>query len=254
MIASMNISKEFIQTIESIFGDDGKNFIKNLPLLIQDASSKWKLDSVQPVSNLSFNFVAYATSHFPSPLAPLPKTGEGDNVVLKIGLLRDELTSEIAALKLFNGNGACTLIDSDEEKGFLLLERLQPGVMLSELEDDNERTHIAMDVMNNIHGKGIVSLPLGEETSPLQNKFIKLSDWLDGLKKIRPYFGGGTGIIPKEILEHVESILPELLNDENILLHGDFHHYNILSSERGWLIIDPKGVIGPAGMKLVRCC
>ena len=25
-----------------------------------------------------------------------------------------------------------------------------------------------------------------------------------------------------------------------------FHHFNILSSERGWLIIDPKGVIGPA--------
>ena len=29
-------------------------------------------------------------------------------------------------------------------------------------------------------------------------------------------------------------------------MHGDFHHFNILSSERGWLIIDPKGVIGPA--------
>jgi streptomycin 6-kinase len=30
-----------------------------------------------------------------------------------------------------------------------------------------------------------------------------------------------------------------------VLLHGDFHHFNILSSERGWLVIDPKGVIGP---------
>ncbi len=33
-------------------------------------------------------------------------------------------------------------------------------------------------------------------------------------------------------------------------MHGDFHHYNILSSERGWLIIDPKGVIGPAGYEV----
>ncbi len=31
-----------------------------------------------------------------------------------------------------------------------------------------------------------------------------------------------------------------------MLLHGDFHHFNILLSERGWLVIDPKGVIGPA--------
>ena len=33
-------------------------------------------------------------------------------------------------------------------------------------------------------------------------------------------------------------------------MHGDFHHYNILSSERGWLIIDPKGVIGPVGYEV----
>ena len=33
-------------------------------------------------------------------------------------------------------------------------------------------------------------------------------------------------------------------------MHGDFHHYNILFSERGWLIIDPKGVIGPAGYEV----
>jgi streptomycin 6-kinase len=35
-------------------------------------------------------------------------------------------------------------------------------------------------------------------------------------------------------------------NHKPVLLHGDFHHFNILSSMRGWLIIDPKGVIGPA--------
>jgi len=32
---------------------------------------------------------------------------------------------------------------------------------------------------------------------------------------------------------------------EPVLLHGDLHHYNILSSQREpWLAIDPKGVIG----------
>ncbi len=30
-----------------------------------------------------------------------------------------------------------------------------------------------------------------------------------------------------------------------MLLHGDFHHYNILAAERQpWLAIDPKGVVG----------
>src|SRR5690606_32629292 len=27
-------------------------------------------------------------------------------------------------------------------------------------------------------------------------------------------------------------------------LHGDLHHDNIMSSDRGWLAIDPKGLIG----------
>jgi streptomycin 6-kinase len=39
-------------------------------------------------------------------------------------------------------------------------------------------------------------------------------------------------------------------NQPDVLLHGDFHHYNVLESERGWLVIDPKGVIGPAGYEV----
>ena len=56
----------------------------------------------------------------------------------------------MAALRLFNGEGACRLIDCDEEKYWMLLERLKPGVMLSTLEDDEEATHIAADVMQKI--------------------------------------------------------------------------------------------------------
>ena len=33
-------------------------------------------------------------------------------------------------------------------------------------------------------------------------------------------------------------------HETQILLHGDLHHDNILKHEEGWLIIDPKGVIG----------
>jgi streptomycin 6-kinase len=90
----------------------------------------------------------------------------------------------------------------------------------------------------------------GQQAARLQS-FIQLSDWFDGLKKIRPHFNGGTGPFPKELLERVESFLPELFADKNIkLMHGDFHHFNILSSERGWLVIDPKGVIGPGGYEV----
>jgi streptomycin 6-kinase len=87
--------------------------------------------------------------------------------------------------------------------------------------------------------------------APQNGQFLLLADWFAELKNVRPKFDGGTGPFPREVFERVEALLPELFADDDIcLMHGDFHHYNILSSERGWLVIDPKGVIGPAGYEI----
>jgi streptomycin 6-kinase len=243
----INLPADFVQNMRDVFGEDGEKFVAALPALIDKFSSKWGLSDIQPVSNLSFNFVAFA------------KRGAED-VVLKLGVPRDELVSEMAALQLYHGAGACRLLEHEEEHGALLLERLHPGAMLSELEDDDERTHIAADVMMKLWRDPMESDSLlsssQEHTpsghlAPALHKFIKLSDWFDALKRIRPHFNGGTGPFPGETLQRVESFLPELFADTDVkLIHGDFHHFNILSSDRGWLIIDPKGVIGPAGYEV----
>jgi streptomycin 6-kinase len=209
--------------------------------LVARAASRWRLEDIQPVPNLSYNFVAFASAapdcQIRREVYGFDNPNERHDVVLKIGVPHRELTSEMSALKLLDGHGACQLLDCDEENGLLLLERLKPGKMLAELQDDDERTVIAAEVLQKIWRQ-----------IPNAQGFILLSDWFEGLKKIRPHFGGGTGIFPRKLLERVESWLPELFADENVkLLHGDFHHFNILSSERGWLVIDPKGVIGPAG-------
>ena len=245
----MNLPPDFIKTIQNVFGEKGKEWLTQLPDLIAHASERWGLTEMQPVPNLSYSFVAFAKQES----SPLGRgQGEGD-VVLKIGVPNNELKSEMAALGLFNGNGACQLLDCDEERGFLLLERLKPGTMLAELEDDDERTHIAVDVMQrlwrNLESGSL--LPKIQQQAVELHKFIQLSDWFNGLKNIRPHFSGGTGPFPKVLLEMVESFLPELFADKNVkLIHGDFHHFNILLSGRGWLAIDPKGVIGPVGYEI----
>ena len=222
----MQFPEPFISNIKHSFGEAGETFLASLPALIEEASQRWQLTEVQPVSNLSYNFVAFATRG-------------RDKVILKIGVPNRELVSEMEALKLFNGEGACQIIDCDEEKGFLLIEQLQPGKMLSELENDDERTRIALQVMKKIW-----------RPAPEMGKFIRLKDWFAELENIRPTFNGMTGPYPKELVEQVESSLPELFADEHHLIHGDFHHFNVLSSERGWLAIDPKGVIGPCGYEI----
>lgn len=245
----MNLPPDFIKTIQNVSGEEGREWLTQLPDLSAHASERWGLTEMQSVPNLSYNFVAFAkrenvTLSEAKGLAPSSVTSQ--DVVLKIGVPNNELKSEMAALGLFNGNGACQILDCDEERGFFLLERLKPGTMLSELEDDDERTHIAVEVMQKLWRE----IPTARDGS-LSSQFIKLSDWFDGLKKIRPHFDGGTGPFPKELLEHLESFLPELFADKNIkLMHGDFHHFNILKSERGWLAIDPKGVIGPVGYEI----
>jgi len=222
----MQFPEPFLSNIKHSFSEAGETFLASLPALIEEASQRWHLTEVQPVSNLSYNFVAFAKRR-------------GNKVILKIGVPNRELVSEVEALKLFNGEGACQIIDCDKEKGFLLIEQLQPGKMLSELEDDNERTRIAIQVMKKIW-----------RPVPKIGKFIQLEDWFAELKNIRPTFDGETGPYPKGLLERVESFLPELFADEHHLIHGDFHHFNLLSSERGWLAIDPKGVIGPCGYEV----
>ncbi len=240
----MNLPSEFIHNIEGGFGEAGKQFLADLPTSVEEASQRWGLTNVQPVPTLSFNFAAFAD--------------RGDEqVVLKMGVPDRELRSEMAALRLFNGEGACRLIDYDEEKCWMLLERLKPGAMLLTLEDDEEATHIAAEVALKIwkplesgsssHSQGVLPNPQ-QQASGLQS-FIRLSDWFNGgLKRLRARFNGGTGPFDKKLVRRVERSVKDFFaeNHKPVLMHGDFHHYNILSSERGWLVIDPKGVMGPA--------
>lgn len=235
----MKLPSEFIATIQNLHQEEGHAFLNALPGLIAEASNRWDLTNVQPAPTLSFNFVAFA------------KRARA-NVVLKMSVPNSEMKSEIAALRLFDGEGACKLLEYDEEECWMLLERLDPGEMLVTLKDDEEATRIAAEVMKKIwRPMDSSGLPLQWQDPALQ-KFILLSDWFDGLKKLRAMYNGGTGPFNEKLVERVERSVRDFFAEDHrpVLMHGDFHHYNILSSERGWLIIDPKGVIGPAGYEV----
>ncbi len=60
-------------------------------------------------------------------------------------------------------------------------------------------------------------------------------------------YGGESGSIPEQMVVSAESTFQALLSSAPptpVLLHGDLHHHNILSTQHGWLAIDPKGIIG----------
>jgi streptomycin 6-kinase len=59
-------------------------------------------------------------------------------------------------------------------------------------------------------------------------------------------------LLTPSLLDRGESIFREMVASQGrlYLLHGDLHHDNILSDTRhGWVVIDPKGVIGESAFE-----
>jgi streptomycin 6-kinase len=223
MTFSPALPANFIHNIRGAFGQEGEDWLENLPNLLRSAAEKWDLTLGEPLL-LSYNYVCAA------------QRADGAEVVLKLGVPNREFLSELTAIRYFNGDGCVRLLEADDEKYMFILERLRPGEMLASLENDDQRTEIATEVMLHLWRPAPPDLPL-----------IQLSEWFGELSKLRPGYGGGTGPFPKKLVEQVEVLLPELFanSSPSRLLHGDLHHFNLLSSERGWLVIDPKGVVGP---------
>lgn len=218
------MNPEFVRNIVAFKGKEGQAWIDNIPSIIMKYEERWKLHVLQPF-NLSYNYVAPAVKD------------TGEHVVFKLGIPGEkEFFTELEALRTFHGEGIAALLDSDEEHSAMLIERVEPGVPISQMTDDDEATRIISSVMRKLH---VHSTNL--------STFPTLSDWFKGFARLRSKFNGGTGLIPEKLFSEGEELYRHLIDTstENFLLHGDLHHDNVLSATRApYLAIDPQGVIG----------
>lgn len=224
----LTVPPALARKIEDVFGDQGRLWLANLPNLLDECAGRWSLQ-IGPPFDLSYNYVV-----------PVVRA-DGTEAVLKLGVPGRELLTEMTALENYAGRGSARLIDSDAVQGAMLLERLSPGTMLSTLEDDDRATRIAAGVMRELRRK---APPIHD----FPHDFPSVADWVKGLERLRRRFDGGTGPLPRPLVEEAESLFAELLRSqgEPVLLHGDLHHFNILQHGDRWLAIDPKGVVGEA--------
>lgn len=207
----------------ALHGAGGKVWLEQLPALLDRLCRRWSLQIEEPLRDLSYNFVARA------------RRDDGSAVILKVGVPNDELLGEIGALRHYDGRGCVLLLEAAPELGAMLLERLEPGTMLVNIDDDRA-THIAAEVMQTLWR------PL-----PKSHSFVTIAQWAKGLERLRATFDGGSGPFAPRLVDVAERLFADLLasSAEPVLLHGDLHHYNILAAERApWLVIDPKGVSG----------
>lgn len=227
MAEGLALPERFTQTILSTWGEEGRQWLHDLPALLDDCARRWSLALALPFPNLTFHYVAPAVR------------ADGTEAVLKVGVPHKELRTEAAALRAFDGRGSVRLLDAAPEAGLLLLERLRSGAVLTALADeahDDAATAIAAGVMRGLW-----------RPAPPGHDFPTVADWSQAFARLRARFGGGTGPLPSARVEEAESLFADLLASSAapVLLHGDLHHDNILSAERRpWLAIDPKGIVG----------
>jgi streptomycin 6-kinase len=218
-----DLSPKFVKTITEMFGEHGKQWLTKLPSIVAEISIEWELNVDVPFANLSYHYVANCIQ------------ADGSEAVLKIGFPEEalEFANEVKMLHLYDGAGAINVFRSDETRYAMLLEKVSPGIGLGEMVlGESERTvSIAIDILKQIE----------RPASKQSNGFHLLSDWIGVLRK-----AGVTEFA--ESAGKTLKFFDELSQDEKYLLHGDFHHENILSATREpFLVIDPKGLIGGIG-------
>jgi streptomycin 6-kinase len=160
--------------------------------------------------------------------------------VLKILTDASDEASSARWLRHFAGRGAVRVLR--EDRGAVLLQRADPGTSLAEFVAegrDEQATHIIADVMLRLHhGR---KPPAGWPT---------LLDWAEGFtrQRARPVHRR----LPQRLLDAGEALYREMASAQGkqFLLHGDLHHGNILAdTTTGWLVIDPKGVVGESAFE-----
>ncbi len=221
------LPESFLQNLAKYFAPHGDGWLQALPDLLAECEARWSMTIHPPFPNLSINYVAPAT------------LADGTLAVFKAGVPGTrELLSEMEALRLCDGVGMARLLRADPERGVMLLERVQPGTPLREaVADDDAATRIVAQTMQQIWR------PL-----PADHGLIPVESYAGGLTELRTEFDGSTGPLPVRLVEIAERLFADLFASlgQRVLVHGDFHHDNILRHKNGWRVIDPKGLAGEA--------
>ncbi|MDQ3577409.1 MAG: aminoglycoside phosphotransferase family protein [Actinomycetota bacterium] len=224
-------SPVFRANVTAVHGESGARWLADLPRLLGEIERSWDV-RIGPPYELSHNYVAPVTRSSGA-LCVVKLTVPGSSGVER----------EAAALGGFAGHGAIRLLDYDDSRGALLLERAEPGRELAEFGParDGEATTILCSVMQRLWCEAPPDLQLPGVAD-------YGADFTDHVNR-HPR----NGPLPRRLVDRAAELLEQLVASatRTVLLHGDLHHHNILQSRREpWLAIDPHGLIGDPGFEV----
>lgn len=163
----------------------------------------------------------------------LPVRHDGRPAMLKIAADAHEVRGG-QVLRWWNGKAAAEVFQAEG-----------PALLMERATGDRSLMHMALHGQDDDASR-IACLTLGELHRP------SASAALPELVPLKPWFLELTGhdTTPGTVLHASRAMAVSLVDAprDPVVLHGDIHHDNILDfGERGWLVIDPKGLYGERG-------
>lgn len=223
-----NFKTEDIEQIVKAFGND---FFSDTSIVLESLIIKWHIENLQLVNSFSSNLVFKGLSQIHGP------------IIMKFGRNFEEFISEVNALKCLSGPSVCKLYEVDFEHYVILEEAILPGVELTLENQIEKRLNTFCDLYLQLH---VINNESANRAQPF-NQAFKYKSYKDWIFRITDYMEAQE--CWGDVTEHMKfakALFVKLTQDYSAetLLHGDLHYHNILRSENGYRIIDPKGVIG----------
>jgi streptomycin 6-kinase len=161
-----------------------------------------------------------------------PVVCDGLHALLKVPFVEEERAG-IPVLAWYGGVGAARVLRSDLNA--VVMERLADDISLPELaaHDDAEATRILCGVVAELHRPRLAAPP-------------PLTSMRDGFRALEAAAAAGSGR-HATVLAAAWKVARRLIEAPapSIVLHGDMHHANVLHDpRRGWVAVDPKGMVG----------
>lgn len=189
---------------------DDRPDLEPLARIAREVAAEWGVELGERFALARYSFVAAA----------------GDGAVLKVTPPEDDQADEEGeALELWDGEKAVRLLRHDKARRALLVERARPGSDLADV-PEQDATSIAVDVAGRLW-KGGQSPGL----SPFRSVHDHVPRWL-------------ANAADHPLAPLADELYGTLEKRDDTLVHGDFHHHNLLRSARGFLAIDPKPMLG----------
>ncbi len=222
-----NFSQEESQKIIEHFG---QAFFEKVLKDIEIYSIKWNLKILQLVDYYSVNCIFICHSQ------------QFGNAILKITNPCREVFTEFNTLREYNGKLFCNVFDADMDNGIILEELIEPGIRLRDEKLIEKRLFVFSNLFNNLH-----IVPDNPKIYPTYFEWVsRITDYMSKQKDYKELYS---------FMKKAKDICSSLceIYCRNLLLHGDFHHDNILlGNNNEYRIIDPKGVIGDPIFDIAR--